>query len=200
MFVMEEKCWDNLSSVLKPCHFAGSEDEEDENDAKLSQSVDMKEEMDADQSDVSLGCNDENEPMETEMCGNEREGTSPSQVKKEVTVKIEQCPEQLEKELQHDALSPRRLEVMRKLNFPTDLLTLRQVDESEFQQTGIPWSVTSLATLPKGCTVGPYQGETVALSSIKPGELVLQVSMLSRSCRIQTNYKICFIVLSLQGI
>jgi len=72
-------------------------------------------------------------------------------------------------------MSPRRRDVMKRLNFPADLLTLRQVDESEFLQTGIPWSITTQVPVSQGSTIGPYKGETIALSSIKPGELVLQV-------------------------
>ncbi|KAL4234172.1 hypothetical protein ACF0H5_005825 [Mactra antiquata] len=154
-----------------------SEDEDDENDvdSKMNQS-DLKE-MDTDQSDTSLHGVGDNVTTDTEICENGRETTPSRDIHDNVKVKMEIIThdDDIEKEEQQQgAMSPRRLEVMRKLNFPADLLTLRQVDESEFLQTGIPWSVTSHAELSKGSTIGPYQGETVALSSIKPGELVLQ--------------------------
>lgn len=94
----------------------------------------------------------------------------------EIVDENKNSPQKNDMEVSAGEMSPRRLEVMKRLKFPTDLLTLRQVEESEFLQTGIPWSVMTQVTVSKGSTIGPYQGETVALSSIKPGELVLQVS------------------------
>ncbi|XP_053402736.1 zinc finger protein ZFPM2-like [Mercenaria mercenaria] len=158
-----------------PKPFKRPEDEDDESDAasKLDQSDEMKE-MEGNQSESSLHSDSENEPMEMENEEIKREVTSPVQVKEERTDDIENCYQVTENKPKYGEMSPRRQEVMKRLNFPADLLTLRQVDEAEFLQTGIPWSVISVTALPKGSTVGPYQGETVALSSIKPGELVLQ--------------------------
>lgn len=157
--------------------FLGPEDEDEDGDASsnIDQSKDSKE-MNSDESDSSLHSEPGKEPMETDIDEIKREVTSPLQVKEEKNEDIENCYQRTEKEPTDVKMSPRRQEVMNRLNFPVDLLTLRQVDEAEFLQTGIPWSVTSVTALPKGSTVGPYQGETVALSSIKPGELVLQVN------------------------
>ncbi|XP_060586148.1 uncharacterized protein LOC132741896 isoform X2 [Ruditapes philippinarum] len=158
-----------------PKPFKRPEDEDDDSEAasKVDQSEDLKE-MEGNQSESSLHSDSENEQMDIESDEIKREVTSPVQIKREVTDDIENNYQVTENKPKYGEMSPRRQEVMKRLNFPADLLTLRQVDESEFLQTGIPWSVISVASLPKGSTVGPYQGETVALSSIKPGELVLQ--------------------------
>lgn len=157
----------------KPFKRPEDEDEEGDSASKLDQPEEAKE-MDGNQSDGSLHSDSDKEPMETEDDEIKRELTSPVQVKEERTDDTEKCYQRTKIEPKEIEMSPRRQEVMNRLNFPADLLTLRQVEESEFLQTGIPWSVTSLTALPKGSTVGPYHGESVALSSIKPGELVLQ--------------------------
>lgn len=178
---------------------SGPEDEDDdsESSSKVDQSGDLKD-MEGNQSEKSSHSDSENEPMETETNEIEREVTSPVQIKREITVDIENNFQVTENKPKYGEMSPRRQEVMKRLNFPADLLTLRQVDESEFLQTGIPWSVISVAPLPKGSTVGPYQGETVALSSIKPGELVLQVNILFvLFCLVfYTNFSSFFLVIS----
>lgn len=142
--------------------------------AKLDQSEDGKA-METDQSE-SLHSENENEAQEDEKEQRDEEKNESDEKDAELTDENKNSPGKDDLEVRDGQMSPRRQEVMKRLNFPVELLTLRQVDETEFLQTGIPWSVTAQVAVPKGTTIGPYQGETVALSSIKPGELVLQVS------------------------
>ncbi|XP_052232234.1 uncharacterized protein LOC127845395 isoform X2 [Dreissena polymorpha] len=155
-----------------------SEDEEDEDG--IVKEADQSEErtnMETDQSDSPIQSDQEDEPNTEELTINKRENDvkdgqlTQSEKSDKESEKIIKLEERVQKS---GAVSPRRFEVMRRLNFPIDLLTLRQVEESEFLLTGIPWSVTTVTSVQKGSTIGPYLGETVALSSIKPGELVLQ--------------------------
>jgi len=143
--------------------------------AKLDQSDEGKE-METDQSDSSSHSESENDPQgnESEQKDNEKEESDKTE--EEVTDENKNSPRKDDLEVRERQMSPRRLEVMKRLKFPQELLTLRQVEETEFLQTGIPWSITAQVAVPKGTTIGPYLGETIALSSIKPGELVLQVS------------------------
>lgn len=131
--------------------------------------------METDQSE-SLQIENENETQEDEKEQRDEEKNESDEKDAELTDENKNSPGKDDLEVRDGQMSPRRQEVMKRLNFPAELLTLRQVDETEFLQTGIPWSVTAQVAVPKGTTIGPYQGETVALSSIKPGELVLQVS------------------------
>lgn len=142
--------------------------------AKLDQSAEGKA-METDQSE-SLHSENENEAQEDEKEQRDEEKNENDEKDAELTDENKNSPGKDDLEVRDGQMSPRRQEVMKRLNFPAELLTLRQVDETEFLQTGIPWSVTAQVAVPKGTTIGPYQGETVALSSIKPGELVLQVS------------------------
>ncbi|XP_052816544.1 zinc finger protein ZFPM1-like isoform X2 [Mya arenaria] len=157
------------------------EDEEDEKDVSSKES--QSEErigMEGNQSETELQNEKENEPMEEECIAKTNESDNDNEEMIQDDSKIEHdrtSEEKLHNSRQNqkiEPMSPRRLDVMKRLHFPVDLLTLRQVDESEFLQTGIPWSVSSQMAVPRGSTIGPYQGETIALSSIKPGELVLQ--------------------------
>ena len=169
-----------------PHCFPGPEDEEEESnevERKIDQSEDEKN-METDHSDSLSETDQEKEPIEMEETNSpaaKEEVTSPVEVEEETSSDIEAEEPIVKQEVESDSLvtaemSPQRQEVMKKLNFPSDLLSLKKVKESEFLQTGIPWSISSHIPLSKGTSIGPYQGEMVALSSIKPGQLVLQVN------------------------
>lgn len=153
---------------------AGPEDDDEDSDvaSKLDQSEDSKA-MDTDQSE-SL----------TDSPGNDQKGevvdpkTEERSIVKEtgeITDENKNSPGKNDLKVSVGEMSPRELDVMKTPKFPSELLTLRQVDEMEFRETGVLWSVTSHVAISKDTTLGMYEGHTVSLSSIKPGELVLQV-------------------------
>ena len=125
---------------------------------------------DAEENNQSNGLSqseDENESMETDDA---------KQLKKRQTPPLDETDNGSDR-LENGHISPSLLEVMRKSNFPSDILTLKKVDESVFCETGVPWIVVSAVPLPKGSSIGPYTGEMVAVTDFKDKEHILQVYM-----------------------
>lgn len=146
--------------------FAGQADSEAE-DSEMTEKL-QSNERDAEENNQSNDLSqseDENEPMETEDTKQNREEHSSLLDKKD-----NDCDR-----LENGHVSPSLLEVMKKCNFPSDILTLKKVDESVCYETGIPWIVSSSIPLPKGSSIGPYTGKVVPLSELKEKEHILQV-------------------------
>jgi hypothetical protein len=59
--------------------------------------------------------------------------------------------------------------------FLNDVLILKKVEKDEAQQMGRSFLVCSAIPLPKGSSIGPFDAEIVSLSSIRQGDMVLQV-------------------------
>ena len=108
---------------------------------------------------------DESEPMETD---------DTNQVKKRQSPPLDETDNGSDR-LENGHISPSLLEVMKKSNFPSDILTLKKVDESVFSETGVPWIVVCAVPLPKGSSIGPYTGEMVSISEVKDKQHILQV-------------------------
>ena len=152
--------------------FAGQADSESE-DTEMTEKLQSNEgeEEGNDQSNDMSQSEDENEPMESDNTKDNRERHSPSLHEKDST----------NGRLENGHISPMSPpspsthEVMKKCNFPSDILTLNKVEESVCYQTGIPWTVSPVIPLPKGSSIGPYTGKMVALGDLKEREHILQV-------------------------
>lgn len=59
--------------------------------------------------------------------------------------------------------------------FLNDVLLLKKVDKDEAHLTGRSFLVCAAIPLPKGSCIGPFDAEIVSLSSIRQGDMVLQV-------------------------
>ncbi|KAL3860678.1 hypothetical protein ACJMK2_010769 [Sinanodonta woodiana] len=133
---------------------------EDGSDSEMANHLDTKKvEENMDQSNASLSSDEENKPMEQ------------NDIKNIVHCKVE-GPREITSPYDNSTSFPNG--IWKNNLFPSDVLSLRKVEESEFIQTGIAWSILANIALQKGSTIGPYRGELVSLSSIKPGQLVLQ--------------------------
>lgn len=74
-----------------------------------------------------------------------------------------------------NCVSPSELEFLKSLSFPSDILILKKVEGEEALRTGRPYVVCTEIPLQKGSSIGPFRGEHVSLSSVRQGDLVLQV-------------------------
>ena len=160
---------------------ADSEAEDSEMTEKL-QSNEGEEEGNDQSNDLSQS-EDEHEPMESDNTKDVKLRQSPSldalNVKDTAIGGLENG--------HISPMSPSLMEVLKKCNFPSDILTLRKVEESLCYQTGLLWTVSLAIPLPKGSSIGPYTGKMVALGDLKEREHILQVRWL-------LGYKIFFML------
>ena len=152
---------------------ADSEAEDSEMTEKL-QSNEGEEEGNDQSNDLSQS-EDENEPMESDYTKDVKMRQSPS-------LDTLNVKDTAIGGLENGHVSPMSplVEVLKKCNFPSDILTLRKVEESVCYQTGLLWTVSPAVPLPKGSSIGPYTGKMVALGELKEREHILQVNMALR--------------------
>jgi len=86
-----------------------------------------------------------------------------------------------------NCVSPSEIEFLKSINFPNDVLFLKKVDAEEAREIGRAYLVCTAIPLQKGSSIGPFLGERVSLSSIRQGDLVLQVGYPVNSCKISVD-------------
>lgn len=64
---------------------------------------------------------------------------------------------------------------LKRVSVPNNILFLKRLDEEDANIAGRSCLLFSAIPLPSGSCIGPFKGEIVSLSSIKQGDLVLQV-------------------------
>ena len=64
---------------------------------------------------------------------------------------------------------------LKRVSVPNNILFLKRLDEEDASIAGRSCLLFSAIPLPAGSCIGPFKGEIVSLSSIKQGDLVLQV-------------------------
>ena len=162
------KCCNILDFVayfITSIYFSGQADGEAD-DTEMTEKLQSNDETEENNQSNDLSqSEDENEPMETGDTKQMKERQSPP---------LDETDNGSDR-LENGHISPSLLEVMRKSNFPSDILTLKKVDESVFCETGVPWMVLSAVPLPKGSSIGPYAGEMVALTDLRDKQHILQV-------------------------
>lgn len=68
---------------------------------------------------------------------------------------------------------------LKRVSVPNNILFVKRLDEEDANIAGRSCLLFSAIPLPSGSCIGPFKGEIVSLSSIKQGDLVLQVSYLT---------------------
>lgn len=76
---------------------------------------------------------------------------------------------------------------LKRVSVPNNILFLKRLDEEDANIAGRSCLLFSAIPLPSGSCIGPFKGEIVSLSSIKQGDLVLQV---------RRNFSYTFILLA----
>ena len=76
------------------------------------------------------------------------------------------------------AESPTVQQLMRHLQLPNDVLFLKKINVTMHGNSAVCWVVCCAIPLPKGSSLGPFQGEITLAEKVKVGDMILQVGNL----------------------
>ncbi|XP_041377181.1 zinc finger protein ZFPM1-like [Gigantopelta aegis] len=75
-----------------------------------------------------------------------------------------------------NADSPTMQQLMKHLQLPNDVLFLKKINVSMHGNSAVCWVVCCAIPLPKGSSLGPFQGEITLAEKVKVGDMILQFS------------------------
>lgn len=129
--------------------------------------------------EMSIEENGENKP--TDHSSDSQNGAS-DQEEPEVSLKVsevqtnkEQSDITVKSEASESEMILESCNSLKRVSVPNNILFLKRLDEEDANIAGRSCLLFSAIPLPSGSCIGPFKGEIVSLSSIKQGDLVLQV-------------------------